>query len=651
MRTCLALSASAICVAALSACGGGGDGAVATATPAATPPSAPAATTLRGTVAVGAPITSGKLKILDANGAIVASDVTIDANGQYANITLTGPAPYRLEACGFAGPNYTCVYSVASAAGTANVSSLTTATVLLATGQAPGSLMNGTAPTLTTETVATAQTQLQTSLASVLSAAGVGSNLNFISADLSAGSRSGYDGVLDAIGVNIGKDANAFVQITPRLGQGNLYLEQGQTTGTVSKVVSAESLQMSGLETLFQNMSQALASSAACTATSTGIARSLATSVQMSLGDGEPAQGVAQVAAGLCGFFGSGDDGNSPMWGARFLSPTLGRCDVSGAAPVCAISFVLQSAEGSVQPVGSGMAVTKEAGVWKFKGDLLPIQIQASARAQRTKRIDSTTPVYGYDRALAFEVPALNGLACAKVSQRTADGTSNTIGLYKRHPGAAEQHRLSLWTTNGVSWSPSMDPASGSTRSADDTWIALPEGATGDAVVRNFYRAGRSVNIALYSDAACSAPFVVAGHSDFDIEIDGVPPVWASMPAMPWPELDAATEAGLRALNIGGGATGTFQAAWTFPHGPLGLNGATMCGDRGNCGEGGSSRIGTASLRPGSLGATITLRNPGDAIAADAGKSLALYGGSPDGVGMQSNYSSCPTVGAGEGCH
>lgn len=639
----IAVTASAISVAVLSACGGGGGDsgmAAAAAVPA----------TLRGTVAVGAPITNGKLKILDATGAVVASDVAIDANGQYTGVTLTGPAPYRLEACGYAGSNYTCVYSVASAAGTANVSTLTTATVLLATGQAPGSLMTGSAPTLTTDTIATAQTQLQTSLANVLSAAGIG-RLDFISADLSAGSRTGYDGVLDAVGVSIGQDANAFVQITPRLGQGNLYLEQGRTTGAVTGAVSAESLQMSGLETLFQNMSQSLASAAACASTATGIARSLASTVQMSLGEGEAAHGVAQVAAGLCGFFATGDDGNSPIWGARFLSPTLGRCDLSGASPVCAVSFVLQSAQGDVQPVGSGMAVTKEGGVWKFMGDLIPIQIQATAKAQRTKRIDLATPIYDYDRALAFEVAAIDGLACAKVSQRTADGAASTIALYKRHPGATGQRRLSLWTTNGVSWTPSMDPSAGGTRSADDTWIALPEGDAGDAVVRNFYRGGRSVNVALYSDAACSAPFVVAGRSDFDVEVDGVPPVWASMPSLTWPELDATSQAGLRALSLGSGSTGSIQAAWTFPHGPLGLNGATLCGDRGDCGDGGSSRLGSASLRASGTSVTLALRNPGNALAANDAKTLALYGNSADGVGMQSNFSSCPASNATEACH
>lgn len=628
-------------LAMLAACSGGSSDA----------PAAGTATTMSGTVAVGAPITSGKMRVLDATGATVASDVTIDANGRYADIALTGPAPYRIEACGYAGPNYTCVYSVANGAGTVNVTSLTTATVLLAAGADPGSLMTGAAAALTTDSVAAAQVQLRTSLASVLTSAGVNPNIDFVSADLTAGSRAGYDGVLDAVSVNLGKDTTAFVQITPRLGQGNLYLEQGRTTGSVTSSASAASLQLSGLETLFQNMTASLASPAACVASATAIANSLASNVQMSLGEGDAAHGIADVSAGLCGFFGTGDDGSSPIWGYRFLSPTLGRCDLSGAAPICPVSFVLQSPEGDVMPVGSGMAVTKEAGAWKFMGDLVPIQIHASAKAQRTKRIDSATPVYQYDRALAFEVAAVSGLACAKVSQHDADGIATPIAFYKLHPGASHQVRLALWTPDGFQNSASLNPLVGSTRSADDTWVGLPQGDAGDAVIRNFYRGGRSVNIALYSDASCATPFAVSGRDNFDVDVDGVPPVWAAMPNLPWPEVDAATAASLRSLSIDSGSTGSFAAAWTFPNGVLGVKGSTVCGSRATCGESGGGRLGEASTRGGAHSVTVALHDMGVSVAADDDKTFALYGSSGDGIDLQTNFSSCPASADGESCH
>lgn len=645
-------SLSLACLTLLTACGGGsGTPVVATAPNAPSGAASAPATALAGTVAVGAPITNGKLRVLDANGAVVAADVAIDANGKYANVTLTGPAPYRIEACGYAGANYLCVYSVAAEGGTANVTPLTTATVLLASGQQPDALMSGTAASLTTANVAAAQAQLRTGLAGVLTGAGVSGSIDFVSADLTAGSRTGYDGVLDAIGVSVGQDAKPFVQITPRLGQGNLYLEQGSTSGTVTNTASAGSLNLAGLETLFRNMSEALASASACSSTATGIARSLAAQVRMSMGDGDGAQGSAQVAEGLCGFFASGEDGKTPMWGAKLLSPTLGRCDLSGSAPVCAVSFVMQSAEGDVQALGGGMGVTQEGGVWKFAGDLLPIEIHASAKAQRSQRIDTATPVYQYDRALAFEVAAVSGLACAKVSQKNADGAAVTIGYYKRHPGATGQRRLALWTADGQGWGPSLDPLVGATRSADDSWIGLPEGTEGDAVIRNFYRGGRSVNVALYSDGACSTPFAIGGKSSFEVDVDGVPPVWASMPALPWPELDTASQGALRNLAIDAGTNASLTAAWSFARGPLGINGTTVCASRADCGQGGSGRLGESQLRPSARGTTVTLHNGGNAVGKDDQKTLALYGRNGEGVDLQSNYSSCPASAAGESCH
>lgn len=647
--TSLSLAITAL----LSACGGGSSASapVAAAAPAAPASAASApAKALGGTVAVGAPITSGKLRVLDATGAVVAADVTIDANGKYANVTLTGPAPYRIEACGYAGPNYLCVYSVADEGGTANVTPLTTATVLLAAGKAPDSLMTGTATTLTTDTVATAQTQLRTSLASVLTSAGISSSINFVSADLTAGSRTGHDGVLDAIGVSVGQDAKPFVQITPRIGTGNLYLEQGSTSGTVTASSSAGTLKLGELETLFKRMSDAFASASACSNANTGIGQFLATQARMSLGDGDITEGKDKVAAGLCGFFASGEDGQTPMWGAKLLSPTLGRCDLSGAAPVCAVSLVMQGPDGDVHPLGQGMAVTQEGGVWKFVGDTSPIEIHASARAQRTKRIDTATPVYDYNRALSFDIAAASGLACAKVSQKNADGATVPIAFYKRHPGSST-HRLSLWTTDGMGWGASLDPAVGATRSGDDTWLALPEGAVGDAVIRNFYRGGRSVNVTTYSNTACSTPLVIGGKSSFDVDVDGVPPVWAAMETLPWPELDTTSQTALRDLAVAAGADGSLNAAWTFARGPLGVDGATVCASRDTCGEGGTGRLGEKQLRPSARTATVSLRNRGEAVGRDAQKTFALYGRNGEGVGLQSNYSSCPSSAAGEPCH
>ena len=635
--------ATAFACATFAGCGGGADFIVADSSGGAS------TTSLAGTVAVGAPITNGKLRVLDASGAVVASGVTIDADGHYADVTLTGPAPWRLEACGYAGANYLCVYSVATAAGTANVTPLTSAMVLLATGASPDAMMAPNAPAVSASGVTSAQDQLRASLSGVLAGAGVSGTLDFVSGSLSAGSRSGYDGVLDAVGVSVGQDTQPFVQITPRIGSGNVYMQQGSTVGTVTAANTAN-LGLGGIETLFRNMSASMASATACTDATTGIRRSLSSIAQMTLGD-EAAQGPDNVAAGLCQFFGSGDDGSTPMWGSTLLSPTLGRCDLSGTVPVCAISFVIQSPQGDVMPVGAGMGVTQEGGVWKFMGDLLPIEIRATARAQRTVRVDSTTPVVQYDRAIQLEVAAVTGLNCASVAQHTADGASTTIAFYKRMPGAQRQARLSLWGSNGPSNGASLDPLVGSVRSADDTWLTLPQGSEGDAVIRNFYRGGRTVTFSLFADANCSTPFAIAGHSVFDVEIEGVPPVSSAMDSLPWPEIDSATVTALRSLAIDAGATGTFHAAWTFARGPLGLDDITVCGDRGACGDGGTGRIGSGRLRPSARDNNVALRNTGGAVTANSMKMLALSGRNSEGVGLESNYMSCPDSSAGEICH
>jgi len=625
----------------LAACGGGGDGAS---------PSGAGANQLSGTVAVGAPITSGRLRILDATGAVVVADLPIDADGKYAPVTLTGPAPYRLEACGYAGPNYLCVYSVANEAGTANVTPLTTATVVLSGGKDPASAMSGAATNLGSADVATAQAQLQAAIASLMTSAGISGNFNFVTGPLDAGSREAYDKLLDALGIKIGTDGLPFIQIVPKLGDGNAYLQQGSSSGTITANARAAALDLGGLEALFANMSAAMKSAPACAAEDTGLRRSIATDARLSM-EGSSASGRDAVAAAFCQFFAGGEDGNTPFWGSTLLSPTLGRCDFSLAVPVCGVSFVLKDPEGNVMPVGLGMGVVLESGAWKFLGDLLPISIQASARAQRTKRIDTPNLVVEYDRAFAFEVAAIPGLACAKVAQRNADGGAVTLAYYKRHPGAADQARLALWTGDGFSQGPSLDPATGATRSADDTWLALPRGAEGDAVIRNFYRGGRLVVVSLYADAACSSDFSIAGKSSFEVEVDGVPPVWASIEAMPWPEIDVATATAVSSLAIDATATGSLSAAWTFPRGPLGLDGVTVCASRADCGQGGSGRLGEGSLRPGSTSTTVSLRNDGVTVNGNDAKTLALYGRSGEGVALQSNYSVCVGVPAMDGCH
>ncbi len=624
----LTLLASSI----LAGCGGGG-GSSAVVAP----------SSLSGSVAVGAPLSGGKLRILDATGTEVYRG-DIDADGRYNVPTLTGTAPYRIEACGQAGPNYQCIYSVAQGAGTSNVTPLTTATVLLASGKSPGDLMTGGDPGLGDTAVNGAQGRLRSGLAGVLAAGGVASDFDFVKGALDAGSRTGYDKLLDSVGVTTGVDAQPFVQITPRLGSGNLYIEKDSpAVGSVTVDPGAATLNLSGLEALFKRMTAAIASADAC---STGFANQLASSVRMNMGGGAM-NGPTEVGAGMCYFFAGQGNADDNMWGSKLLSPTLGRCDLSGSAPVCRVSFVLQGPDGSVQAVGGKMGVTQESGVWKFLGDVDPIEINAFATAQRDHRIDDATATDTYSRAVSFDIPNVSGLECALVSQREPSQALTPVAYYKPYSSGAP--RLSLWQVNMFSNQRSLNVNVGALRSSDDTWVTLPEGADGDTVVRNFFRGGRTVMVSLFGDAACSTPFLIAGKSEFEVDIEGVPPLWTALPDLPWPTLSA--PAVLRNLTLAGGASGTYTAAWTYEHGPLGIDSGTVCSDRAQCGDGGSGRLSDKRIRAGSTSTTFSLQNSGSAVLADGYKMLALFGRNGEGLMMQSSFLSCPTTPAGEACH
>lgn len=624
----------------LAACGGGGAGSA--------PPSESAqggpTGRLEGTVAVGAPMTDGKLRILDATGAVVASGIMVAADGSYEVPSLSGTAPFRIEACGYTGPNYQCIYSVAQGPGKANVTPLTTATVLLASGKTPEQMMVGVAEGLSNTAVDGAQIQLRQSLAGVL-AGNVPANFDFVAGNLAAGSRSGYDKVLDSVGVNTGIDGQPFVQITPRLGQGNLYLQQGNTVGSVSVDAAAGNLSLTGLEGLFRSMTAAVAGANACADPANGMASLMAADARLEIEDGA-LNGAAAVGAGICQFFAQDN-----KWGARLLSPTLGRCDLSGAAPLCHISFVMQSVTGEVEAVGSRMGVTQENGAWKFLGDLDGVHIDIFATAQRDRRIDGATPVDSYTRAVSFGIPALPGLACARVVQRDASQQAVPVAYFKPYAGAQSLRRLSLWRSNAQGNDRSLDAATGALRSSDDTWLTLPQGSEGDAVVRNFLRGGRSVTVSLFSDGACTTAMQVGGRSEFEVDVQGVPPVWASMAGLPWIELTSAASQALKDLSLAANASGSYAFAWTAPQGPLGVNGASFCGDRSQCGEGQSGRIGTARLRPSDRSATINLNNGTQAVQAGSNKMLAVYGRNGDGMLLQNSFLSCPAVPSGQPCN
>jgi hypothetical protein len=634
-RSFVPFTLGAIALAMLSACGGGSD---ATAPPVAPPPVVP--TALTGTAAVGAPLTSGKLRVLDATGAVVAHDIAINADGTYDAGLLTGTAPWRIEACGYTGANYGCIYSVAHAAGTANVTPLTSAMITLASGQSPESMMVDGASAPGTDALNAAQAQLQTGLASTLSDAGVSATFDFTTGTLAAGTRSGYDRILDAVNVTTGTDDGAFVQVTPRLGDGNLYLTTGTTTGTITTAAGAADLPLGTLETLFTKMTAAVASSSACSDANIGIATVIASDARM-----QGLSGGANVSAGLCQFFGHGDGGSGAIWGAHFMSPTLGKCDLSGSAPLCAVSFALQYVDGSVENVGEGMGVVFRDNHWQFYGSLLPVEINANAAVQRGVRVDDATTPIQYSRALQFDIARTDGIACVKINM--LDDAQTTIAIYKVYSQDAQ--RMSLWTSDGMSNSASTDPNSGTLRSGDDSWLQLPQGADGDDVIRRFYRAGRTVNVSLFSDAACSTPATVEGKTALAVDVAGMPPVDSALPNVAWGTLTADSVAALEAAALDGGHSGSFSGAWTFADGITGFNQTLFC-TSGGCGDGDASRLGDARIRPGALSAVTPLSAPAIHLLAGDFKMYVLGGRDATGMNVESSFFSCTGTALGQMC-
>jgi hypothetical protein len=350
----------------------------------------------------------------------------------------------------------------------------------------------------------------------------------------------------------------------------------------------------------------------------------------------------------MCRFFAGGDDGATPIWGSRIVSPVLGRCDFSGTDPICAVSFALQDPAGDVQNVGDGMAVVYRGGTWQFYGDLLPIEIHANAAVQRNVRVDDATAPVSYSRALQFDIANTPGVACARVSQRDAAGASTTIAYYK--PWASDAPRLSLWlATSNSGNTPSLDPAQGSLQGADSTWVGLPDGTAGDDVVRNFFRGGRSVTVSIFADTAGVTPAVLDGRSDFQVDVQGVPPVWVGMGGLGWGTLTAATTAALESLSLDAGTGGARAAAWTFDDAVTGFGQATVC-TSGDCGEQSPVRIGDTSVRPGRTSVIVPLSGPAAAVGAGDFKLLALDGRDGNGMNIESVFISCSARPAGEPC-
>jgi hypothetical protein len=179
--------------------------------------------------------------------------------------------------------------------------------------------------------------------------------------------------------------------------------------------------------------------------------------------------------------------------------------------------------------------------------------------------------------------------------------------------------------------------------------MSLPNGTDGDEVIRKFYRAGRTVDVAIYADAACTTPAVVGDRSSFAVDIAGMPPVDSAMPALAWGRLSDDSVAALEAFTLPAGEAGSFAASWTFDDGVTGFEQMTLC-VAGDCGDGAPARIGDTRIRPGATSGTLPLHGPTNALAAGDVKMFILGGRDATGMNIESEFFACSSTPAGRMC-
>lgn len=399
-----------------------------------------------------------------------------------------------------------------------------------------------------------------------------------------------------------------------------------------------------GVSELMVRLTAAMASRAACASTASGMGNALAAQARYDTLDTR-LSGRATVAGAWCSFL--DEEG---LWGAQVAQATPTRCAMQGAEPVCRLNVDLLAADGTVRRLGGHLAVTREAGQWKLLGHADPVQITAFATAQRERRIDGGAPVDQYRRGLVMAIPALPGLACARVSQSGSAGERTTLAYFKPYDGLGVR-RLSLWRTGSGDLPRSLNPAVGDLRFVDDAYLGLPDGTAGDLIAKALERDEGSVRVALFADAACRQPLKLEdGRSELDVDVDGVPPLSTAQALLPWPSLGSSAVLDLRRLALNVRASANFVGAWTGLSSGFRPDQAMLCVDADHCGDGDGGRIGERDLRRDASTTTITLKNGRQPVLAADFKLLALAGRAAGGVVMLADFHACASQATGRAC-
>jgi len=598
-----AFAVSVLASTLLVACGGGGGGA-----------SSAGPTSLSGTVAVGAPMLNGTVTVKGAND--VSRTANAAADGSYSGLSLDGlTAPYRVQACGLVDGNYICYYSVVNAAGTANVTPLTHASVSLALGEDAAAMFDsgGVSPDLAA--LDAKKLLLKEKLGPILAGLGLdASNIDFATTTFAA-DRTGMDKLLDAVKITTGSD---FVQVEGNIGGGNVYLGTDGTTSGALTGGAALSVDLQGISSVFASMSSAVgASSESACATQLAAAGIFDPAFLLNIDDG-PAITASGGAAAICYIVNEGG-----LLGGVIASPVLKDCDFTGADKTCSVGFDIVKEDMIFEGAQLAVVLRSGASTWKLLGQDSPYEIHVSAAAQRTLRVDIADPTPDYYRALSFDISKGSGgtvARLAKVYQRNEDGTgwdSSPLVVLDEGDSSCISSGAPRLTIQGTS--------------CDSAWLSLQgNGASGDELIDAFYRRGRQVKIDLYSDSAGTALITSVIK-----RVDGVPPKEAALASVPWLELDATTKAALVSYD---GSSPTFTASW-LPNRAVGGKDIAFC-LAGNCsGPNRAAEGNVTNARTGVSTKTLTLSST--PAGASAYKQISLFGRDREQMGIQTNYVSC----------
>lgn len=604
---------------------------------------------MAGVVAAGLGLTGATVRVLDPTGKAIASGKPVTAaTGAYGPITLTGTGTFRVEACGTLADKPMCVWGLTNNGGTLNLTPMTSAIAVLASGQSPETLMTGALGTVADTAIASAQTQLRAAIAPALADAGLASDFDLLAGALTPGSHTGYDRVLDTVGVTLGADTKAFASLTARLGTGTAYLEPGTTQGSLAFDTTASSLDLAALDAMFAKLIAATANNTACQSAQTGLATVMDASARASIDAfSAPFVGPTQASQVIClrlnGVLGDGE----VLYGGKLLPTTLGRCSFGSGDPVCRVDFVYLNSKGLQRRLGVEQAVAKRSTGWTFLGNRLEVQATANARLVLTRRVDSAAPE-AYARFLDVSIPAIGVtgggvVQCARVSQKDGSGNDVPLALFKK---AGNGSYLSLWSVSATDATPSLDPFSGATRGTNVVAIPISNGADGDAIARNFARVGRALKIELFGDSVCGGALTGQDGASVSVDVAGqLPLATTSQSGQPWPALAAASTAALASLKGAVNAKISYGPIWTYARGGLAVTRAALCTDSA-C----ATKLNEVELAAGATGAALSATLGNAALADTAYKLLRITGRTQDGLVLQLDSQSCSAQTAGLPC-